>query len=372
MKKNIHRERLRIFRKKLGAQAPDTVWIIQPENRRYLSGFKAADFDLTESSGSLLINSRHAYLLTDSRYTIEAEKEAENFKVLTFKKNPFDLFPELLAKLKTRTLGFEQAFITLALFRQLQKKAHACSPPVRLTALKGLPEQMREIKDPQEIKQMTKASGILSQILAKVIKKLKPGCTEMELARQIEALARKAGADELAFPSIVASGPNSALPHAVPGHRKIRASEPIVFDVGVKWNGYCCDMTRTIFIGEPRPKFKKIYAIVRKAQLAGLAGLRAGIKSSHPDAQARQVIMDAGFGPYFGHGLGHGVGLATHETPYLSSRDKPRLLQEGMVVTVEPGIYIPGEGGVRLEDMVVITKHGCEILTRDQHYYNFT
>ncbi|RPI76732.1 MAG: aminopeptidase P family protein [Desulfobacteraceae bacterium] len=372
MKKNIYRERLRSLRKKMKAQGLDTVWIIQPENRRYLSGFKAADFDLTESSGSLLINDRQAYLLTDSRYTIEAEKEAEHFKVLTFKRSPFDLFPEVLAKLKTKTLGFEQEFITLALFRQLQKKVQACSPPVRLTALKRLPEQMREVKDWEEIKQMTRASEIMSHILAKAIKKLKPGCTEMELARDIEAWALKAGADELAFPSIIASGPNSALPHATPSGRKIRAGEPIVFDVGVKWNGYCCDMTRTVFIGEPRPKFKKIYNVVRRAQLAGLAALRAGAKNSEPDKQARRIIQAAGFGDFFGHGLGHGVGLATHELPYLSSRDKPSVLGQGMVVTVEPGIYIPGEGGVRLEDMVVITKQGCEILTRDRHYYDFS
>jgi Xaa-Pro aminopeptidase len=372
MQKNIYRKRLRDLRKKLGDQAPDTVWIVQSENRRYLSGFKAADFDLTESSGSLLINARQALLLTDSRYTIEAEKEAENFKVITYKKGLFDLFPELLARLGTKKLGFEQEFVTLEQYRQLRKKLRKGSRPVRLVPLKNLVEKMREIKSPAELKQMARASQVMSQILAQVLKKLKPGCTEKELAWQIEELARKAGADGLAFPAIIASGPNSALPHAVPGNRKIRPGEPIVFDVGVKWNGYCCDMTRTIFIGKPRPKFSKIYAIVRKAQLAGLAGLRAGIKSPAPDKQARQIISDAGFGAYFGHSLGHGVGLATHEGPSLSSHwGKPTMLQEGMVVTVEPGIYIPGEGGVRLEDMVVITKNGCKVLTRDQHYYDF-
>ena len=193
---------------------------------------------------------------------------------------------------------------------------------------------------------------------------------EKEIAWRIESLARQKGADDLAFPSIVASGPNGALPHAVPSRRKIREKEPIVFDVGIRLNGYRSDMTRTIFLGDPGPKFRKIYRTVRKAQLAALEVVLPGIKSTFPDSVARDLIKEAGFGEYFGHALGHGVGLATHERPRLSPRN-PVELKEGMILTVEPGIYLPGRGGVRLEETVVIEKDGPRILTMDAHLYDF-
>jgi Xaa-Pro aminopeptidase len=169
----------------------------------------------------------------------------------------------------------------------------------------------------------------------------------------------------------VASGPNSALPHAVPTDRRIRAREPVTFDVGVRVDGYCCDMTRTLFLDGPTPKFKKVYVTVRRAQLAALQQIRPGNKSTLADATARRIIRNAGFGDYFGHSLGHGVGLATHEGPRLGP-GKPVVLEQGMVVTDEPGIYLPRQGGVRLEEMVVIEKNGPRILTRDDHFYDFS
>ena len=178
------------------------------------------------------------------------------------------------------------------------------------------------------------------------------------------------GAEDVAFPPIVASGPNSALPHAVPTDRKLKRNEPVLIDTGVKLNGYCSDMTRTVFLGEASDDFREIYRTVRKAQLVALNEIRPGIESTHPDSMARQIIKDAGFGDKFGHALGHGVGLATHEVPRLGP-EKPVTLEKGMVVTVEPGIYIPGTGGVRLEEMVVIEKNGPRILTRDPHFYEF-
>jgi Xaa-Pro aminopeptidase len=231
-------------------------------------------------------------------------------------------------------------------------------------------EDLREVKDKEEVRAMEASADLMSDILAEVFRKLKPGITEKKIAWQIEGLAREGGADSLAFPSIVASGPNSALPHAVPTNRKIRAREPITFDVGVKLDGYCCDMTRTLFIDGPVPRLKEIYKTVRKAQLAGLAEIHPGVDSSGPDATAREIIRLAGFGDFFGHSLGHGVGLATHEKPRLGP-EKPVKLKEGMVVTVEPGIYVPRLGGVRLEEMVVIEKRGVRVLTRDDHFYDF-
>jgi Xaa-Pro aminopeptidase len=358
------------LREKLEASSLDTLWIIQPENRRYLSGFKAEDGQLTESSGSLLITGTASLLVTDSRYTTEAETEAVDFEVVTLKKGIANGVPELLIRLGTKRLGFDENHVTWGLHQEVAKKLKKLSPPVRLFPLKGLVEELREVKDKDEVRAMQASSDLMSDILAEIFAKLRLGLTEKQLAWQIESLAREGGADGLAFPSIVASGPNSALPHAVPTDRKIRAREPITFDVGVKVDGYCCDMTRTIFLDGPTPKFRKIYKTVRQAQLAALKQIRPGLKSTLPDSTARQIIRDAGFGDYFGHSLGHGVGLATHEGPRLGP-EKPVELKQGMVVTDEPGIYIPRQGGVRLEEMVVIEKNGARILTRDDHFYDF-
>jgi len=369
-KKSPFLHRILLLQERLDRVRFDTLWVLQPENRRYLSGFKATDGQLTESSGSLLISKDALVIVTDSRYTTEAENEAADFDVITLKKGFIESFPEIVAKLGTRVLGFDENHLTWCVHRELAKKFRKLSPPVRLAPVKNLVEGMREIKDQDEIRSMTAAADLMSEILTAVISKLKPGKKEKEIAWEIEGLAREGGADGLAFPSIVASGPNSALPHAVPTDRKIRAKEPITFDVGVKIDGYSCDMTRTVFLDGATPKFKKIYKTVREAQLAALKQIRPGVKSTVPDSIARQVIRDAGFGDYFGHSLGHGVGLATHEGPRLGP-EKPVELKQGMVVTDEPGIYIPGLGGVRLEEMVLIQKDGPRILTRDNHFYEF-
>jgi Xaa-Pro aminopeptidase len=369
-KRSFVHQRILMLREKLDHLPLDTIWVLQPENRRYLSGFKAIDGQLTESSGSLLINKDSLILVTDSRYTSEAESEAVDFDVITLKRSFPESFPEVVSNLGTKVLGFDENHLTWGVHRELAKKLRKLSPPVRLVPVRGLVEGMREIKDQDEINSMAAAADLMSEILSAVIKKLRPGKTEKEIAWEIEGLAREGGADGLAFPSIVASGPNSALPHAVPTHRKLRSKEPITFDVGVKIDGYSCDMTRTLFLDGATPKFRRIYRTVRKAQLAALEQIRPGIKSTVPDSTARQIIRDAGFGDYFGHSLGHGVGLATHEGPRLGP-EKPVELKEGMVVTDEPGIYIPGLGGVRLEEMVLIEKDDPKILTRDNHFYDF-
>lgn len=370
MKRSAFRERVSALRDKLADMAPDTIWVTQPENRRYLSRFRAVDTQLTESSGSLVINETDALLVTDSRYTTEAEKEAVDFEVVIHQKGLVEGFPGILEHLGTKILGFEEDFVTWGLHKELSKKLKKLSPPVRLTPLKGVVDKMREIKERAEIKAIEASADLMCQILAEVIESLEPGRTEKEVAWQIEGLAREGGAEDLAFPPIVASGPNGALPHAVPTERKLRLKEPIILDVGVKVDGYCCDMTRTIFLGTPGPKFKRIYRTVREAQLSALKEVSHGTETTLPDSIARQLIGDAGFGDYFGHALGHGVGLATHEGPRLGPQ-RPVELKKGMVVTVEPGIYIPGKGGVRLEEMVAIEKNGPRILTKDGHFYDF-
>ena len=351
-------------------KSPDTVWIIQPENRRYISGFKASDPQFNESSGSLLISKKRALLITDSRYTIEAQKESRDFEVITLKGSLLKEMPNLLKRLNTKVLGFEENHITWKAHKDLAKAIKGLPSPIRLAPLRGLIEKMREVKDQSEIRIMKAASDLMSDILREVISGLKPGRTETDVAREIEELCYEAGAEGVAFPPIVASGPNGALPHAVPTKRKIRPKEPIIFDVGLKLNGYCCDMTRTVFLDTPGPGFKKIYRTVRDAQLSALEKVKPGLDSTFSDSVARDIIKDAGFGKYFGHSLGHGVGLATHEAPSLAPRN-PVKLKKGMVVTVEPGIYIPGKGGVRLEEMVVIGEKGVRILTKNDHYYDF-
>jgi Xaa-Pro aminopeptidase len=369
MKTHPAERHLAALRLRMSDLPPDTLWIVQPENRRYLSGFRAGDTMLTESSGSLLITRKAALLLTDSRYTLEAQQEARGFQVLTHRRGIAQALPGILSDLGTRVLGFEEAHVTVELYNRLRQGLRKLSPGPRLTPLKGIVESLREIKDADEIRAMEVSSRLMARILGEVIARIEVGRSEREIAWEIEGLAREGGAEGLAFPCIVASGPNSALPHAMPTGRRIREGEPITLDVGIRMEGYCCDMTRTVFLGKPRPLFRKIYRVVREALQAALDRVRTGVESTFPDAIAREIIGEAGYGAYFGHGLGHGVGLAAHERPRLGP-EGPVRLKGGMVVTVEPGIYMPGKGGVRLEQMVVVQEDGPRVLTGDSHFYD--
>ena len=371
MQRSTIQDRISAFRRVLNGISSDTAWIIRPENRRYLSGFDAEDTQFTESSGSLLISAGQLLLIVDSRYTTHAKDQVPDFEVHTLKKGFAEEFPEIVNQTETGILGFEQDYVTWGLYAEFLKRFEEFTPPVQLWPLDGVVEDMREVKDAVEISALERSAEMISVVLDQVIDALEPGLTEKEVSWWIERLARESGADSLAFPSIVASGPNSALPHAVPTDRRLAKGEPIILDVGVQLDGYCSDMTRTVFLGNPGRDFRKIYATVRRAQLEALKEVKPGVDSNYPDSVARQIIHDAGFGEYFGHGLGHGVGLATHEGPRLSPL-KPVKLRKGMVVTVEPGIYIPDIGGVRLEEMVVIESEGARVLTKSDHFYDFT
>jgi Xaa-Pro aminopeptidase len=362
--------RIRSLRNEFDDREVDTVWIIQPENRRYLSGFRAPDGQPNESSGSLFVSQDHALLLTDSRYSTQAEGEAIGFEVITQKGGLIDTLPEVFDRLGTRRLGFEGSSLVWDLYEQVKEKASHYSAAVVLVNVSGLVEGMREIKEPQEIAVLRRSALLMGEVLTRVIEELKPGQVEKEVAWKIETLIREHGAEGSAFPPIVASGSNGALPHALPTDRKIRKNEPIVLDVGARVEGYCSDMTRTVFLGEPPARFKKIYQVVRGAQISALESVRPGMASNEADALARDIIKRAGFGDFFGHSLGHGVGLATHEKPSVGPL-KSRELKEGMVFTIEPGIYIPGKGGVRLEEMILLERDGARILTTEKHFYSF-
>lgn len=337
--------------------------VAQPENRRYLSGFTATDLTISESSGVLLIPVQGTpLLLTDSRYQLQAEQEAEGFEIVPVPDSIIKTVVRTLLQRKLSRLSFESHYIlyeTAEKLKDLGKKHKITMIPVS-----RIVESQRITKSAEEIDKIKKAVLLNEEVFQEVYKNIKPGQTEREIALKIETIMRTEGAEEAAFPAIVASGPNAAQPHAVPTDRPLNKGETIIIDMGLKLNGYCSDMTRTIVLGKPDQKTKNIIRLVRKAQKKVLNGLRAGIVAREADKLARSIIRQAGYGRNFGHGLGHGVGLAVHESPSLN-RHRRNKLQPGMVVTVEPGIYIPGWGGVRLENMVVIEENGCTVLNRD-------
>ena len=370
MSQFMFENRVQSLRNRFESLGVDTVWIIQPENRRYLAGFTAVDGQLTESSGSLLISLNHALLLTDSRYSTQAEQEAAGFEVMTYTEGVVNALSAVFDRLHTRRLGFEAGYLIWELYNKAQEKASHHSPAVELIPLFGVVEEMREIKEQQELETISKSAQLMGEVLFQVIGDLKPHQRERDVAWTIETLIREHGGNGAAFPPIVASGPNGALPHAVPTEREVAEGEPIILDVGAIVDGYCSDMTRTIFMGEPPAYFREIYRIVREAQLRAIESLRPGMETTAVDSIAREIIRGAGFGDFFGHSLGHGVGLATHEGPAVAPI-KPKMLQEGMVFTIEPGVYIPGKGGIRLEQMVTFERGRAKILTGNKNFYSF-
>jgi len=351
----------------LEAQLP-ALLVSRPENRNYLSGFTAEDPQLDESSGCLLITQRRQFLLTDFRYAVQARKEAVDFQIEVYRQGQAQAVGRLVKRFRLRRLGFEESHLTVHAHRLLVKEI---GQKTEMIAEPGLVEKMRAIKDPGEIRLITQALRITEKSLHQTIAFIQPGRTELEVADYLEKNMLQLGAEGPAFPSIVASGPNAALPHAVPTKKRIRTGETVVIDCGAKYQGYCADLSRTIVLGGARPWIRKIYRLVRQAQIAAIRGLRPGLGSDQADALAREIIETGGFGPQFGHALGHGVGLATHEAPSLS-KFRPAPLQPGMIVTVEPGIYLEGRGGVRLEEMVLITEKDARLLNRDKHFYDWT
>lgn len=355
--------RLVRLRKSLWERAIDALLVAVPENRYYLSGYGAVDSQLTESSGYLLITASQQFLLTDFRYEQEAAHEARGYQLAIYSNGLAETLTELFAELSVTRLGVEPHFLTFTRYREIEAALRKSRPGAEVTSAEEVVERQRLIKEPGEIEAIKASLAVTEMALANVWEQLRPGRTEKEMAWQIECLIREAGAEAVSFPPIVASGPNAALPHAVPTQRRIVAGDAVILDLGTKLNHYCSDMTRTWIAGAPSAKLREIYRVVREAQLAAQDFIAAGKDSVAVDSVARDLIRRAGYEDQFGHGLGHGVGLAVHEKPGLR-KQKGELLQENMVVTIEPGIYLPGYGGVRLENMVRITATGCELLNR--------
>ena len=355
--------RLQKLRDRLSRRKLDAILISQPDNRRYLSGYSACDHDIQESSGLLLICRRGTpLLLTDSRFSLQAREQATAFEVKLYQHGLLALLTELLPALSIKRLGFESHYTLHSTAGKLRKCCQQTG--TELVALIGLVEKMRQCKEKEELDLLQQSVLLNEEVFQEVFSQLRPGMTEIEVALMLENLMRQKGAERPSFDTIVASGPNGALPHATPSHRPLQQGEPIVIDMGLILHGYCSDMTRTVVLGQPSTKTTEIVRLVRKAQLAGMRAVRAGMTGKQVDQAARSIIKEAGYGSAFGHGLGHGVGLAVHEAPSLSPRSN-RKLQKNMVVTVEPGIYLEDWGGVRLENMVVVEEGGCTILNKD-------
>ncbi|MGD9503276.1 MAG: M24 family metallopeptidase [Syntrophobacteraceae bacterium] len=362
--------RLERFRAVLRERGLDAFLVLVPENRFYLSGFEAEDLLLTESSGCLLITGSRQFLLTDSRYEEEGKAEAQGFDVVIYREGLAATLTELFHGLETERLGVESHYATYALFRGIEKALKAARPSAVAEPVEDLIEEMRLVKDSDEIERIRRSLALSERVLEAVWESITPWRKERDVAWEIERRIREGGAEAVSFPPIVAGGPNGALPHAVPGDRAFQPGDAVVVDMGSKMNLYCSDITRTRIVGEPDARLRTIYRVVREAQLAAQATARAGVATDVVDAAARDLIERAGYGNCFDHGLGHGVGIAVHEGPRLSKR-KPTVLRENMVVTIEPGIYIPGFQGVRLENMVRITANGCEVLNALDLFYRY-
>jgi len=345
-------QRVTNLRRILSREGLDLLLISQPENRRYLSGF-------TGSDGVLLISQERAMLAADFRYYEQAERQSPNFTLIKIEGKFPPRLAELMAEIGARRVGFESTNVTVD---QHQRWGEAAED-FELVPTKGMVEGLRAIKDERELALIRRAVELADASLAHVVQWLKPGVTEKAVAWEIETFIRTHGGDDIAFDTIVGSGPNGAMAHAEPGDRRIQEGEPIVLDLGARVEGYCSDLTRTICLGEPDQRFRQIHALVLEAQETAEQAMRAGLKGSTADAIARDLIAAAGHGEQFGHGLGHGVGLAIHERPRLAKTSKD-VLQAAMVVTVEPGVYIEGWGGVRIEDTVVVREREVEVLTR--------
>ena len=354
-------KRMRKLRTSPAKRGLDALLLSQPENLRYLSGFAG-------SSGWLLISGQNAILATDFRYVEQAKGESPDFEIIQTKRELRDWLPGLVSDLGWYKLGFEADFVSYDSYHKLSEAIATKQVNLELVPTTGIVEQLRSIKEPEELGFITKAVELADAAFEQAKAIIRPGITEKEAAWEIEKLLRQEGSEGMPFEIIVASGPNSALPHAQPTEKIIRSGEPVLIDMGARINGYCSDFSRTLFLGKADKTLREIYNIVLKAQTAAIEGVESGMDASQADQLARSVVEQAGYRNAFGHGLGHGVGLAVHELPTLgpSSSDS---LADGMVFTIEPGIYLAGKGGVRIEDMVVLENGKARVLSKAKNSF---
>jgi Xaa-Pro aminopeptidase len=325
----------------------DLMLVTEIVNVGYLTGFGG-------TNGACVCGPDTRLLLTDFRYTERAEAEVEDWEIVTVRD---DWLGGIAARLAGR-VGFEDEHVSVRMLDRLKRKL---PDGVELAAASGTVEKLRRVKDEGELAAIVAASELADEVWRWSLERGLAGRGEREVARAAEARIRELGGDP-SFPAIVAAGPSGALPHAEPGEREIGRGEMVVFDMGAKLDGYCSDGTRTFVTGDPGERGREVYDVVLAAQAAALEAVAAGAGAEQLDSVAREAIVAAGYGERFGHGLGHGVGLEVHEAPRVSPRSED-VLESGEVVTIEPGVYLPGELGVRIEDLVVVTDSGCRNLS---------
>jgi Xaa-Pro aminopeptidase len=344
------RKRLARAKEFLRQQGLDGILVQSPANSMFLSRF-------TGTAGSLLITGEKDIILTDFRYTRQAKEQCPDFEVIEYKNGLLDRLSALLKENGILKLGFEDAYITYRQYRQMIDKLEG----FELTPVGEGVNLLRMIKDRQEIELMRTAASISEKALEHVVPMIRPGVTEREISRALEVFMIEKGCSGPAFDFIVASGWRSAMPHGVASDKSIENGDFVTIDFGGKYMGYCSDMTRTFVVGKCSERQREIYDTVLNAQITALKTIRAGISCKEADGAARGIIEKTGYAGSFGHGLGHGVGLMIHEAPVLGPKSET-VLEVGMAVTVEPGIYIDGFGGVRIEDLVIVQEDGVENL----------
>lgn len=341
-------EQLRVA---LRAQQSDVLIITSNQNRRYLTGF-------TGSAGTVVITPTKALLLVDFRYTQQATNQSKEFDVREIDRSRlYETIQEILDTESIQTVGFEQQHVTYEVYQLMSSKLTATLMP-----LSNIVENLRMIKTPEEIELIKKAAWISDEAFKYILTFIKPGVSEIDIANELEFHMRKNGATGAAFDIIIASGHRSALPHGVASDKIIENGDMLTLDFGAYYQGYRSDMTRTIAVGEPPKKLKEIYQIVYDSLQKALSNMKAGITGKEADSYSRDFIKAKGYGKNYGHGSGHGLGLDIHENIFMSTVCED-ILEENMVLTVEPGIYIPEFGGVRIEDDVIVTKNGIEVIT---------
>ncbi|KAA0549456.1 aminopeptidase P family protein [Bacillus sp. BGMRC 2118] len=338
------------LRNRFSEQNIDGLLITSNYNRRYMTGF-------TGSSGVAIISQDKAVFITDFRYTEQAAKQIEGFEIIQHKASIIEEIASQVERLGIQKLGFEEEHVPFSTYRLYRGAIKA-----ELIPVSGEIEKLRLIKTDSEIKILKEAAEIADNAFQHILTYIRPGKTELEVSNELEFFMRKQGATSSSFDIIVASGFRSALPHGVASDKVIESGDFVTLDFGAYYKGYVSDITRTVAVENPSDELKNIYNVVLEAQLRGMAGIKPGITGKDADALTRDYITEKGYGEYFGHSTGHGIGLEVHEGPGLSVKSDVTL-ETGMVVTVEPGIYIAGLGGVRIEDDTVITKDGNESLT---------
>jgi Xaa-Pro aminopeptidase len=349
-------DRLQRLRQRLVEKGIEAVLISQPENRYYLSGFDG-------STGFLLIMPEKAILATDSRYIEQAKRQTSEYEIFQITNDSAECILQLVTGLRLKRLGFEAKHITFAIYHQFADILDELEFKLGLVPLEGLVESLREIKEPEEIDLIARAATLSDNAFEHIEGEIRSGMSEKEVAWEMEKYLREQGSQAIPFEIIVASGPNSALPHAKPSTRIIESGEPVLIDIGAKMEGYSSDLSRTICSGSPDSAFDKVYQAVLAAQSAAITQIEEGMTGEQADSFARTVIARAGYGDAFGHSLGHGIGLAPPASPRLGPNSTDELAS-GMVFTIEPGIYLPGWGGVRIEDTVVLENGKIELISK--------